>query len=384
MIIKIVSFIIVFTVIILAHEIGHFVFSRLAGIRVLELGMGLGPRIFGVLKDKTKYTLNLLPIGGFVRIAGLDEDTTDKNESFTPKESYLTKRPGQKFLAIFGGPLFNMLLAAIIFYFMFIISGVPSGTSNEIDIVTPASAAQKVGIMSGDRILKVEVKKNDLEKAIDKFQDDVKKILSENGTNNNIEDTEGAKGKSDIIAMIGIIHNNPGKTIIITLDRNGKEIKKTVIPKLNSKLGIGLIGISLKSIYIKTDPIRAVYLCLKQLLLTSISILYVLGLLIVGKVSLFDLAGPVGIAQFTGQVAGEGIVPLLYFTAYLSINLGLINLLPIPALDGGRLVFIIIEWIRKKAVDPILENKIHQVGFALLLAILALVTVSDVIKIFAK
>jgi regulator of sigma E protease len=116
----------------------------------------------------------------------------------------------------------------------------------------------------------------------------------------------------------------------------------------------------------------------------SIVILYTLGLLIIGKISILDLAGPVGIANMTGQVAGEGLVPLLSFTAFLSINLGLANLLPIPALDGGRLVFIIIEWIRKKAIDINLENKIHSVGLTILLALMAVVTVNDIFRIFRR
>jgi regulator of sigma E protease len=107
-------------------------------------------------------------------------------------------------------------------------------------------------------------------------------------------------------------------------------------------------------------------------------------MLVVGKISLFDLAGPVGIAQYTGQVAGQGIIPLLSFTAFLSINLGLLNLLPLPALDGGRLVFIIIEGIRKKAVDAELENKIHQIGFILLLSLMALVTVNDILRLLKR
>jgi len=288
MIIKFIAFIVVFTVIVLAHEIGHFIFSRLAGIRVLELGMGLGPRIWMTIKDKTKYTLNLLPVGGFVRIAGLDEDTSDKDEKFSANESYLAKTPKEKFLSIFGGPLFNFILAFIIFYIMFVFTGVPKDTSNEIAMISPGSVAEKAGLMPGDKITAIQGTK------IVKMMD-----------------------------AISQIHKSAGKQLTLTIDRDGKIFNVKAVPQLNKKMKIALIGFSLKPVYARTNPLFAIYESLAQVIATSVFILITLGFLIIGKISLFDLAGPVGIAQFTGQVAGEGIVPLLSFTAFLSINLGL-------------------------------------------------------------
>jgi len=216
-------------------------------------------------------------------------------------------------------------------------------------MVSPGSAAARVGIKPGDKIIAISGKK------ITKMSD-----------------------------AVDMIHRSAGKPLVLTIDRKGKTLKFSAVPELNKKLKIGLIGFSLKPIYARTNPLAAFYESLKQVVLSSLVILYTLGLLIVGKVSILNLAGPVGIAQFTGQVAGEGLVPLLSFTAFLSINLGLANLLPIPALDGGRLVFIIIEGIRKKAIDIQLENKIHQVGLTLLLALMAVVTVNDIFRIFRK
>jgi len=349
MLIKFVTFIVVFTVIVLAHEMGHFLFSRLAGIRILELGMGLGPRIFGVIRNKTKYTLNLFPVGGFVRIAGLDENKEAGDERFSPRESYLKKTPRQKFLSVFGGPLFNLLLAFIIFYFMFAFTGVPKDISNEIAMISPKSEAQRVGLLAGDKILEISGKK------ISKMTD-----------------------------AVSIIHKSAGQTITLKIDRHGKQFEVNATPQLNKKLKIGLIGFSLKPVYARTNIFTAFIESIKQVFATSIIVMYTVALLIMGKLSLFDLAGPVGIAQFTGQVAGEGIVPLLSFTAFLSINLGIINLLPIPALDGGRIVFILIEAVRKKAIDIKLENRIHQVGLNILLALMAIVTVNDIIRILTR
>jgi len=349
MLISIISFIVVFTAVTLAHECGHLFFSRKAGIRVLEFGLGFGPRLFSFIKDRTLYSLNLIPILGFVRIAGLDEDSKKEEEYFTAGESYQTKTPGQKFLSIFGGPLFNLLLAFLIFYVMFTFTGVPKDISNEIATIAPASEAQRVGLKPGDRIMAMSGKK-------------IQKMAN----------------------VVDYIHKNPGMPIALTIERSGKLFKVMATPRLNKKIKIGMIGFSLKPVYVRTNPLLALYESVAQVISTSAFIIYTIGLLFIGKLSLLDLAGPVGIAQFTGQVAGEGIIPLLSFTAFLSINLGIINLLPIPALDGGRLVFILIEAIRKKAVDIKLENKIHQVGLTLLLVLMAIITANDIFRILRR
>ena len=349
MIIAIISFIIVFSVVILSHEFGHYFFSRMAGIKILELGLGFGPRLAGFVKEKTLYSLNILPLGGFIRIAGINPEEETKEDQYSTEESYMSKTPPQKFLSVFGGPLFNILLAFLIFYIMFVFTGVPKDISNEIAAISPGSVAAAAGMKAGDRIIALSGKK--------------------------------------IIKMtnaIDEIHGSSGKTLVLNIQRDGKILTMKVMPQLNKRLKIGLIGFSLKPIYAKTDPLTALVDSVEQVGVTIFAVLYTLGLLLIGKISIFELAGPVGIAQFTGQVAGEGVVPLLSFTAFLSINLGLVNLLPIPALDGGRLVFIVIEWIRKKAVDISLENKIHEVGFIVLLAFMAVVTINDIFRIFRR
>ncbi len=250
---------------------------------------------------------------------------------------------------IFGGPLFNILLAFVIFYVMFVFTGVPKDVSNEIAAVSPGSVADLAGMKAGDRIIALSGNK-------------IAKITD----------------------VVDVIHNSAGRSIILKVDRGGRSMNFRVIPQLNKRLKIGLIGFSLKPIYEKVGPMTALIDSLKQVGVTIMVVLYTLGLLLIGKVSIFDLAGPVGIAQFTGQVAGEGLAPLLSFTAFLSINLGLVNLLPIPALDGGRLVFIVIEWIRRKAVDIKLENRIHQIGFSILLGFMAIVTVNDILRILRR
>lgn len=349
MLISIISFVIVFSIVTLSHEFGHFIFSRRAGIKVLEMGLGFGPKLFCLIKEGTLYTINLFPLGGFIRIAGIDPSEEHKDEKYSLEQSYISKNPKQKFMSIFGGPVFNLILAFIIFYAMYTITGVPKDISNEIATIAPASPAHNIGLRPGDRILAMSGEK------ITKMAD-----------------------------AVSLIHKSAGKQIVMTIDRHGKTFTVKAIPRLNKKLNIGLIGFSLKPIYARTNPFNAFYESAKQVFISSALIIYTIGLLIVGKVSLLDLAGPVGIAQFTGQVAGEGIVPLLSFTAFLSINLGIINLLPIPALDGGRIVFILIEAVRKKAVDIELENKIHHIGLIALLSLMAVVTTNDIFRIFKK
>jgi regulator of sigma E protease len=349
MLITLISFIVVFTVVTLAHELGHLYFSRRAGIRVLEFGIGFGPKLFSFVRDKTQYTLNLIPMLGYVRIAGLDDEIVKPEDRVPPAESFTHKSPGQRFMSIFGGPLCNMILAFIIFYFMFTVTGVPGDISNEIAAIAPASEASRIGMVPGDKIIAISGKK------FDKMADAIK-----------------------------VIHTSGGKPIVITIERKGELLKMKATPKLNKKLNISLVGFSLKPIYVRANPFKALYDSFVQVGIMSAMILTTLGMLIVGKVSLLDLAGPVGIAQFTGQVAGEGIGPLLSFTAFLSINLGLLNLLPLPALDGGRLAFIVLEKIRGKAVSQEFESKVHQVGFILLLGLMAIVTCNDILRLFRK
>lgn len=349
MIIAIVSFIVVFTIVALAHELGHLLFSKHAGIRVIEFGLGFGPRLISFDRGGTLYCLNLIPILGYVKIAGLDDEEKADSSGRLPSDSYLSKTPWQKFLSLFGGPFFNLLLASLILYFLFTFFGMPSGISNEIAVISPGSEAQRVGFMSGDRIVAL------------------------NGV--------GGLKMEDVIDRI---HKSPDRQLTLTIDRGGKVIKIKATPRLQKKLGIGLIGFSLKPIYVRTDPISAVYQSVVQVFVTSVAILYTVGLLLIGKVSILDLAGPVGIAHVTGQVAEEGLAPLMSFTAFLSINLGLLNLVPLPALDGGRIFFVLLEKLMGRPVDRKLENNIHEVGFVLLLVLMAVVSVNDILKIFGK
>jgi regulator of sigma E protease len=344
MLISLVSFVIIFTIIALAHEGGHLVMAKRAGIRVFEFGIGFGPRLFSFSRDNTIYSLNLIPILAFVRIAGESDSEEDLN--CPPAESYLTKTPWQKFLTLSAGPVMNLLVALLVLILLAASAGVPSGVSNEIETISRNQPAFKAGLKPGDKLLAI------------------------NG-----------QAYEKMAEAIEYIHKHPNKPLVLTLDRQGKTLKISATPKLDERLKIGLLGFTPKPVYMRVNPFQAAYYGFEQTVSMILLTLIIVGKLVTGGVSFADLAGPVGIAQITGKYVQSGLASLVYFTAFLNVNIGILNLLPLPALDGGRIVFVIIEWIRKKAVNSKLENQINYWGFIALLTLMALVSAHDILRI---
>jgi regulator of sigma E protease len=348
MLLTIIAFLFVFTVITLAHEFGHLYFSKRAGIRVHEFGVGFGPTLFSLSRNNTTYKINLLPILGYVKIAGID--TEDPKEKETPEnEKYYTKSVGAKFKSIFAGPLMNLILGFLVFSIVFMIAGIPSKISNEISAVSPGTEASRIGLQAGDRLTSLDgIKYENPEEAVK------------------------------------VIHQSADKELRLGIERGGKSIVFKATPRYNKRLKIGLIGFSLKAEYKKVGPLKAVYYGLKETAGLILLILVLLGRLLVGKLALSDLAGPVGIAQITGQYAHHGFLSLLNFLAFFSVNVAVVNLLPLPALDGGRLFFVLLEAIRRKPIDIEKENKVHNIGLFVLLGLLAILTVNDIFRIFRR
>lgn len=344
MLIGIVSFVIIFTIIAVAHEGGHLIMAKQAGIRVFEFGIGFGPRLLSTTRNGTVYSLNLIPILAFVRIAG--EGETEEDLNCPEPERYQAKTPWQKFLTLVAGPAMNLLVALIVLIILALFAGVPTGVSNEVETVNKNQPAFKAGIKPGDKLLAI---------------------------NGHVYEK--------MAEAIEYIHSNPNKALMLTLDRQGKILKLSATPKLDERLKIGLLGFSPKPLYSRVNPFQSVYYGFEQTLSMIILTLVIVGKLVTGGVSLTELAGPVGIAQITGKYAQSGLVSLIYFTAFINVNIGVLNLLPVPALDGGRIVFVIIEWVRKKAVDSKLENLINYWGFVALLSLMALVSAHDVLRI---
>ena len=339
-------FIVILSIVILAHEFGHLLAAKRAGIRVYELAMGMGPRLWFLLRNKTIYALNLFPIGGYVRIAGLDEESEEKDPA-RPEECFNAKSLPQRFMTIFCGPLFNLLLGFIIFAVIFSYFGRPQGVSNEIAAVNAGSVAERAGLKIEDKLVSINGQALPMEK------------------------------------MIDVIHTSQGKKLALTIDRGGKTISITAAPQYNPKLKIALLGFSPQALYVRENPFSSLYYAFMHTVELSVMILVILGALIIGKVSVTDLAGPLGIAQMTGQVASSGgFVAISQFTAFLSINLAIVNLIPLPALDGGRLFFILLSAIIRRPINPVIEAKIHQWGLIALLILLVLLTGNDFRRIF--
>lgn len=348
MLLTIVSFVFVFTVVALVHEFGHLYFAKKAGIRVHEFGLGFGPSLFSFKRNHTTYKINLLPILGYVNIAGLETDLPQEKE--TPEnEKYYNKSTGAKFKAIFAGPFTNLILGFVLFSFVFSITGIPTGISNELSAISPGSQASKIGLQPGDKLEAINGKR--------------------------FENPEDA---------ISLIHQSANKRIILSISRGSKIIQFPAVPEYHKRMKVGLIGFSLKPIYKKVGLLGGMIAGLQQTAGISVMIIFLLGRLITGQIALGDLAGPVGIAQITGQYAHQGLISLLGFLAFFSVNVAVLNLLPIPALDGGRLFFLIIEFIRRKPLNIEKENKIHQVGLFILLGFLAILTVNDFLRIFLR
>jgi regulator of sigma E protease len=348
MLLTVISFIFVFTIITVVHEFGHLYFSKKSGIRVHEFGVGFGPTLFSFKRNETTYKINLLPILGYVKIAGID--TEDPQEKETPEnEKYYNKNVGQKFKSISAGAIMNLIFGFLIFSLLFMFNGAPAGISNEVSTITPGSPAAKTGLLPGDRLISINGK-----------------------TYENAEDA------------VRFIHKNAGQELILKIKRDGKFFSLKATPEYNKRMKVGLLGFSLKVTTKPVGPIEALWMGLKQTGGICLLILMLLGKLLIGQLALGDLAGPVGIAQITGQYAHQGIISFLYFIAFFSVNVGVLNLLPIPALDGGRLFFVILEFIRRKPISIERENKIHMIGMYVLLGLIAILTVNDILRIFAK
>lgn len=319
--------ILVFVVIVLIHEFGHFIIAKLSGIRVEEFAIGMGPKIFGSEKGETLYSLRLIPIGGFCKLTGEDEESDD-SKAFGKKPVFT------RIAVIFFGPLMNFLLAALIF--SLVIIQVP--VINEVIIDKPAYSA---GIQKGDKIVEI------------------------NG--NKIEDWDEVKS---------LISSNTGEPLKITLQRNNQIREVSVIPVVENEQEGPIVGIkpSLKVSGISfTQGLKSTHEI-------SSSMFDFLIKLFTGRVSTEEVSGPVGIFVFINEAAKIGFLYVLNLTAFLSLNLGIINLLPIPALDGGRLMFLIIELIRRKPIDAEKEGFINFVGFVMLMVLAVIIAYRDLIR----
>lgn len=359
MILTVLLFIALLSVLVFVHELGHFLVARACGMKVEEFGFGFPPKAFSVKKGDTEYSINWIPIGGFVRIKG--ENGNEKHDH----DSFSSKKPWQRFLVLIAGVAMNFLLAAVLFSIGFMI-GLPS----MVDSTLPSSAhirdsrlaimevmadspAARAGIVGGDSIVSV-----DGQAATDAEQ--TRTYLADHGTNG-----------------VDLTIQKGDKT-----EQTVRVVSETLKGTATVGIGIGFIRTGLVSYPFHLAILHGVTATAQMTGDIFKSFYDLIASLITTQKMAAALSGPVGIAVMTGQVAAMGFVYLLQFAAILSINLGVINVLPFPALDGGRIFFLIIEKLRGRAVNERLEIAMNNLGFLLLMLLVVFVTVKDVVHLF--
>ncbi len=344
--ISIASFFVVIVVLILAHELGHFITAKASGVRVDEFGLGFPPRLLSVRRGETRYSLNAIPLGGFVKMAGEEDPKVSR--------SLASKGISTRLLVLSAGSLMNALLPLLLFSIAFMIPHNLVIGQVMIEEVAPNSPAARAGIKPGDMFLSIN-----------------------NKPVNNIGD------------LHRYIQLNLGKEVTVLVKHSDSTTENVqVIPRWRPPEGQGAVGIvvsaSNSTITSQRYPLwKAIPLgasaCIETFVLFKNGIIS----MIIGTAPV-AVAGPVGIAQITGEVAKAGISPLLEFAAFLSLNLAIINLFPLPALDGGRIAFVLLEGVRRgRRISPKTEGLIHAIGFALLMAAFLAITYQDIIRIIS-
>ena len=349
MLITLVSFFLILIILILAHELGHFFTAKLFKVRVEEFGIFLPPRIFGFKKGETIYSLNWIPLGGFNKLAG-EEDPAVPN-------SLAAKSIPVRLLVLSAGSIMNIILPVILLCIAFMIPHLESVSINSTD----KAQVFVMEVVSNSPAAKAGIRVNDI-------------ILEANGVPvQNITDYET------------VVKANYGVEIPITVKHNdGRTEEVKLIPQANAPASQGATGLALTNAVRKTDNFW-VAIGNGAASYWNMIVLFKDGIvgMIKGTVPV-NVTGPVGLAQLTGQIVKTGIANLLSFAAVISLNLGIINIFPIPAMDGGRIVFVLLEWVRRgKRISPKTEGMVHSIGFMLLMLVFILISYHDILRIIS-
>ena len=346
-ILNLLLFILILGTIVFVHEAGHFIFAKIAGVYVYEFALGMGPKIFSKKGKETEYSIRAIPIGGFCQMAG--EDVDDDELKKVPKDRTLqAKSAWKRFLIMFFGAGNNFILAILVLFFIALVWG--GNTMNpvlsEVEKDYPASEA---GMQKGDVITKINGHK---------------------------------VTTSDDISLYLAVADTSKKSVIV-VSRDNKEITFKIKPKKIEEDGeeVYRYGIVMKQER-EMGFVAALRYTGKKTVSIFKQMTITVAWLFSGHIKLNQLSGPVGIYSIVGEQSRAGLANILYLLAFLSINVGFLNLLPLPAFDGGHILFIIIEKIKGSPVDPELENKIHTVGLILLMLLMLVVTINDIIKLF--
>lgn len=352
MIVTIILFLLIFGLIVISHEFGHFLLAKKNGIRVLEFAVGMGPTLFHFKKGETVYSLKAFPLGGACMFDG--EDGVSSKEGEPDEGSFLSASVGARISAVVAGPLFNFILAFILALIVVAFTG---SDRPVIQNIVEGSAAEAVGLQSGDRITEINGERIHLGRQV---------------------------------TLISAL--NKGENLEIDYVRDGEEYQVTVTPRYDEAAGRYYIGFMGVSEYFECNALEVFQYSFYELEYWIRTTFKSLGMIFTGQVSKDDVAGPVGIAQMVGDTYETAkpygissiIFSMMNIAILLSVNLGILNLLPIPALDGGRLVFLIIEAVRGKPVPPEKEGMVHLAGMAVLMLLMVFVLFNDISRLFSK
>lgn len=353
MILTFIAFVIVLGVIIFVHELGHFIAAKLVGIRVETFSLGFPPKMISRKIGETEYVLSWVPLGGYVKMAGMIDESLDDKPLTGASWEFMSKTYGQKVLVITAGVLMNFLLGVLVYFLLTWRVGVPEVSSEPVvGYVIDGYPAAEAGIQTGDRIIAV-----------------------------------GGDSITTWEALTGAIHPRAGDTLTVVWQRGGEVLLAHIVP-----IGVetspggdasmsGRIGIGPQQEFREVGVIGAAVNGVKLTGFIIVKSLEVLKMLIVGQANIDELAGPVAIAQYSGQMIRSGFVDFLSLIAYVSISIGLLNILPFPVLDGGHLIFISVEAVRGKPISSKVKLNIQKVGMALILAFFLIVTYNDILRI---
>ena len=361
---SVIIFFLVLFVLILVHEWGHFIAAKKTGMRVDDFGIGFPPKLFGVKKGETEYTLNSLPIGGFVRIYGENPESVDGHDPDI-KRAFGSRPKWAQAVVLVAGVTMNVIFAWILFFGTFIL-GVP--TAVEESVASPEAVLYISGILPGGPLE-------------DKIQPG-SQILS---IKSNGEELVNPKPTT----FSEFIQANAGNEVLISYRYGSEESSVTVLPQaglIPDDTERVAVGVSLAMV--ETDSygfVEAIKAASSQtyngLINITVGLVTLIAQSFTGTADFSQVAGPVGIVGMVGDAADFGITALLTFTAMISLNLAVINMLPVPALDGGRLVFVAIEAITRRPINPIWTGRVNLVGFVLLMLLMVVVTWNDIARL---
>lgn len=358
MVVTAIIFLAILSFLVFIHEFGHYAVARLIGVKVEEFGFGLPPRIFGKKIGGTTYSINWLAIGGFVRLAG-EDDEHEKVKGLPVKQYFWARSKKERAAILLAGVVMNFLLAAGITSYLMVVGLTVPDNKVTVKEIQSGSPAQKAGLLPGDIIAEI-------------------RYQTASGT--------VTKALTNTAELKNITNAHLGEAVTLTIMRKGVVMAVSLTTRRILAAGEGPIGITITDVKIAKYPWwSAPWEAFTFTLLRAKEMLVGVGTIILRLVTLkpvgADVAGPIGIAQVTGQAVKFGVNAVLEFMSILSLNLAVLNVLPVPALDGGRLLFVFVEKILGHKVAPAFERSTHQIGMLILFLLIFLVSINDILRL---